>query len=147
VLAVVKKGDFMSFTYEKFTVKHAAEAAFAAQGKFDAAKVHQMEVNFLLDTGAWSTFITEKEQVALQLPEFATQLVKVGGGRLILCKVVGPLFIEWKDQRLPTNAYIMPGQDKPILGALAMEGLDIWVHPKTGQVERAHTDEEINVMY
>jgi predicted aspartyl protease len=73
--------------------------------------------------------------------------VKVGDGRQVLCKKVGPAVIEWEDQDYANYVYIMPGPDKPIMGVLAMEALDVKPNPVTRQVERAHTDEEINILY
>jgi predicted aspartyl protease len=139
----------MSFTYGNFLVKNYDDVSSARNGRIKESEVRQMNIKFLLDTGAWSTYITEEIQETLQLPERASTLVRLGGGKLVLCKVLGPVDIIWrKDSYFFTgNIYIMPGQDKPILGALAMEAMDLWVHPKSGQVERAHTDEEINIMY
>jgi predicted aspartyl protease len=114
----------MGFTYGDFIMKNTQDATLALQGRIKESEVRQLNTRFFMDTGALNTFITEAEQKVLQLPEWATRLVKVGDGRRVLCKKVGPALIQWQDQDYDTYVYIMPGLEKPILGVHAMEYLD-----------------------
>jgi hypothetical protein len=42
--------------------------------------------------------------------------------------VVGPVEIKFKNRRYDIDAMVLPGDNKPLLGAIPMEDMDVLVH-------------------
>jgi hypothetical protein len=51
-------------------------------------------------------------------------------GSGVLCDLVGPVEVRFGNQSTNCNAYVLPGNNEPFLGAIPMEGLDSIIHPK-----------------
>jgi hypothetical protein len=63
------------------------------------------------------------------------QLVPQNGGRSVVeYDVVGPVEIKFKNRRCDIDAMVLPGDNKPLLGAIPMEDMDVLVHPLRQEV-------------
>jgi len=50
------------------------------------------------------------------------------------------VIVQWKDREAMIQAIIIPGSEKILFGAMAMEGMDLMVDPVRLQVVGAHGD-------
>ena len=45
-------------------------------------------------------------------------------------EVVGPVVLKFKNRRTVCNAFVLQGNNEPLLGAIPMEDLDVIIHPQ-----------------
>jgi len=89
--------------------------------------LEKMEVKALADTGAVHLCIPEHIVLQLQLKELEKREVTLADGSKKFISYVGPIKITFKNRSAFVGALVM-GQ-MPLLGAIAMEDLDLVIHP------------------
>ena len=89
--------------------------------------LQKMEVKALADTGAVHLCIPEHIVLQLQLKELEKREVTLADGSKKFVSYVGPIKITFKNRSAFVGALVM-GQT-PLLGAIAMEDLDLVIHP------------------
>lgn len=93
-----------------------------------------MNVNILVDTGAYNICINESIQEQLDLPfieKRKAQLANRATNRdhIEEYNVVGPIVLKFKNRRTVCNAMVLQGDSEPLLGAIPLEDMDVLVHP------------------
>jgi clan AA aspartic protease len=121
----------MGLTYDDFTVVNMDDDTKARLGVIKESDIRSLTLNFLIDTGANHVFIPESAQEKLRLTERRTKVVTIAGNKKVLCKIVGPMQLVWHNREVIMEAAIMPGQNKPVMGVLGLEGLALMVDPGT----------------
>ena len=91
-----------------------------------------MEVDALADTGAVHVCIPAHVQLQLQLDAVGEKEVTLADGSRRLVPYVGPIELRYRNRVGFVGALVMG--DQPLLGAIAMEDMDLVVVPKTRQV-------------
>ena len=91
-----------------------------------------VEVNALADTGAVHLCLPEHVVLQLQLEEHEKREVTFANGSRKLVPYVGPVAISFANRLCFTGAMVVG--DKPLLGSIPMEDMDLVVLPKTRQV-------------
>jgi predicted aspartyl protease len=130
----------MSRTYENLLVKNSSDLALVERGFAGEGDVRQETVNFFVDTGSDAVYLPEACEKALGLTEIKGKMVTVGGGRKVLCKVLSPVEIWWRDRFCTLNPFVMQGQETAILGLVALEDLALKVDPAGHKLEPAYPD-------
>ena len=91
-----------------------------------------LEMEALADTGALHVCIPAHAQMQLQLDTAAEKEVTLADGSRQLVPYVGPIELRYLNRVGFVGALVMG--DQPLLGAIAMEDMDLVVVPKTRQV-------------
>jgi len=92
-----------------------------------------IEVEALADTGAVHTCIPEHVAVQLRLEESDQKEVTIADGGRRVVPYVGPIEIRFKN-RLGYGGALVMG-DQVLLGAIAMEDMDLVVSPKDRRID------------
>ncbi len=87
-----------------------------------------MRVKALVDTGAVTMCIPEHIAVQLKLETHEMREVTLADGRRQAYPYVGPLYVTFENRKSFCGA--MKFGDEVLLGAIAMEDLDVIVHPR-----------------
>ena len=93
-------------------------------------EIKRMQLNMLVDSGAYMMAINETIQSQLELPFVEKRKVQVADSRVIEYEVVGPVFVKFKNRTAVCNAFVLPGDSEPLLGAIPMEEMDVLIHPQ-----------------
>ena len=91
-----------------------------------------MEIEALADTGAAHVCIPVHVQMQLKLDAVDEKEVTLADGSQKLVPYVGPIELRYRNRVGFVGALVMG--DQPLLGAIAMEDMDLVVVPKTRQV-------------
>jgi len=86
-------------------------------------------VQALVDTGSMYTCIPEHLAVQLQLDVSHHREVTLADGSARLCPYVGPIILRFENRSCFTGALVLG--DQILLGAIAMEDMDLVVSPLT----------------
>ncbi|HOY11519.1 MAG TPA: hypothetical protein PLY70_00200 [Saprospiraceae bacterium] len=88
-----------------------------------------MYINMLVDSSACNLCINEVIQEQLQLPVLEKKKAQLANGSIEEFEVVGPIEIRFKNRRCNIDAFVLPGDTEPLLGAIPMEEMDLIIHP------------------
>ena len=133
----------MSIVYTDITLKNMMDVGDAMRGLIEEDKVRQMTVESVVDTGAWTMVINEEIREKLGLLERGLGEADLADGQKAEYPLAGPLEVWWKNRHLVCEALVMPDAPEVLLGALALEHMDLTINPKR-ELVGVHGDREIH---
>jgi hypothetical protein len=64
---------------------------------------------------------------------------KTNGTRIVL-PVAGPVEVRYEGRFCTANALILPDETEPLLGAIPMEEMDLWINPTRNLLTPIHPE-------
>ncbi len=108
---------------------NAWEAENVRRGLMDIDEVKKMPVEMLVDTGSLYMCINENICEILGLSIVDKRKSKLADGSIIECNVAGPIAVYFKNRMCTITATVLPGDNECLLGAIALEEMDIMINP------------------
>jgi clan AA aspartic protease len=133
----------MSVVYTEITLKNEADIILAEKGYIKENEIRQMTVESVVDTGAWTMVINEDIRDKLGLLERGLGEANLADGQKAEYPMAGPLEVWWKNRHLVCEALVMPEAPDVLLGALALEHMDLTVNPLR-ELVGVHGDKEMH---
>ena len=130
----------MGNVYTKLTLKNSGDLTNVDRGIITKNKVRSTTVTALVDTGATTLIINEKICKKLGLSILKPHTVSLAGGQKSSCKITEPVRIIWKDRDTDCRAWVLPGDDDPLLGVIPLEDMDLMVDPRRKELKGVHGD-------
>ena len=130
----------MGNVYAEITLINSSDLAKARDGYIPEKDVRSLTITALVDTGAGTLVIAEEMRQKLGLVIEKTSTATLVGGQKIVCSITEPVRIIWKDRDSVCNAWVIPGEDEPLLGLIPLEEMDLIVDPKRQELIGAHGD-------
>ncbi|MBS1601473.1 MAG: retroviral-like aspartic protease [Bacteroidetes bacterium] len=118
----------MGLVYATIDLINAVDVVDAKRQMIGEEEIRRTRVNMLVDSGAYMLCINENIQAYLQLPVKRRDRCQIADGRWVVCDVVGPVDVEFENRKATCNAYVLPGDSEPLLGAIPLEELDVIIH-------------------
>jgi clan AA aspartic protease len=120
----------MGLVYAEITLINSGDLEMARRHIIGEEEVKKMNVNMLVDSGAYMMAINETIQEQLQLPLLEKRKAQSANGHVEEYEVVGPIEVKFKNRRTVCNAMVLSGDNEPLLGAIPMEDMDVLIHPQ-----------------
>jgi len=120
----------MGFVYAEIELINAADVICARRHIIGEEEIRRTRVTMLVDSGAYMLTINENIQAYLQLPFRERKRCEIADGRIVECDVVGPVDVKFENRSATCNAFVLPGDSEPLLGAIPLEELDVVIHSK-----------------
>jgi clan AA aspartic protease len=120
----------MGFVYAEIELINAGDVECARRHLMGEEEIRRMHVTMLVDSGAYMLTINENIQAYLQLPFKERKKYVTADGRVTECDVVGPVDVKFANRTATCNAYLLSGDNEPLLGAIPMEEMDVLIHPQ-----------------
>ena len=133
----------MSVVYTEITLKNEADIILAEKGYIKEDKIRQMTVESVVDTGAWTMVINEDIRDKLGLLDRGFGEANLADGQKAEYPMAGPLEVWWKNRHLVCEALVMPDAPEVLLGALALEHMDLTINPLR-ELVGVHGDKEMH---
>jgi clan AA aspartic protease len=130
----------MGLTYANIELINAYDEEQSRRGIIGEDEVRQITVHSMVDTGAIMLCINEDIQQVLCLPFRKKRRSQTADGRILELDVVDPVIVRYLDRDCSTNAIILPDSQEPLLGAIPMEEMDLYVHPARNELLPVHPD-------
>ena len=124
----------MGLVYADVTLINAGDIEMARRHIIGQEEVKQMNINMLIDTGAYNLCINEEIQSQLQLPFVEKRKGQLANGHIVEYDVVGPVHLKFKNRNTACLAMVLEGDNEPLLGAIPLEDMDVLIHPQTQQL-------------
>jgi len=136
----------MGLVRAEITLKNAVDVGNVERGIITKDQVRTLTVEALVDTGAWTLVVNEEICQKLGLRLTGPEPGVLANGSSIVCQMTEGVEVHWKDRQTFCPALVVPGADDVLLGALAMEGMDLIVHPKKEEIVGAHGDTVLRII-
>jgi clan AA aspartic protease len=98
------------------------------------------------DTGAWTLIINEEIRQKLGLAVVKPVTSSLADGSTTEYGLTEPVEIRWKDRDISLQAVVIPTANDILLGALPLEGLDLYVDPVNRRLAGVHGDQRIHMV-
>ena len=130
----------MGLTYANIELRNADDLALVRKGVIGEDEIRQMTIHAMVDTGSIMLCINDGIKNALGLPHFGKRRSQLANGMVIELEVVGPVIVRYLDRDSSTNAIVLPDDSEPLLGAIPMEEMDLYVHPSRNELLPVHPE-------
>ena len=130
----------MGLTYANIELVNGDDFTDARRGRIGKDEVRQLTVHTMVDTGSIMLCINNTIKEALGLLHFGTRRSQLANGLIVELEVVGPIIVRYLDRDCSTNAIVLPDDQEPLLGAIPMEEMDLYVHPSRNELLPMHPE-------
>lgn len=120
----------MGLVYAEIELINAVDQEMARRNLMDTDEIKRLHINMMVDSGAYMMAINETIQAQLELPLIERRKVQVADSRVVEYDVVGPIHVRFANRKATCNAFVLPGDSEPLLGAIPMEEMDVIIHPQ-----------------
>ena len=117
----------MKAVYTEIELTNCMDGLDARKGIIEEGKTRRTEVVMRVSQGVFTLAINENIQADLQLSFVEKRPVQLADGRIVDCDVVGPIDVKFANKMTLCNAYVLPGESEPVLGSIAMLGMNVLV--------------------
>jgi clan AA aspartic protease len=109
-------------------------------------KIRAVTLNAMPDTGAWTLIINEEIRQKLGLTIVEAVDSSLADGSTTQYGLTEPVEIRWKNRRTSQEAVVMPDANDILLGALPLEGMDLYVDPVNQRLAGVHGDKRVHLV-
>jgi clan AA aspartic protease len=124
------------------TLKNYGDEKLDQEGQKKPEDIRTATVTAVVDTGSMYMVIPEALSQQLGLIATGERIAHIANGQRINCKSVEAVKVQWKNRNTVVPAIIIPGSEKILLGAIALEGMDLMVNTVDQEVVGVHGDRE-----
>ena len=97
-------------------------------------KIRELAARMNVDRGAYMMCINESTQIQLGLKSLRKQSAIMANGDVVEMDIVGPIRVNFENRTCTVDAYVLPGNNEMLLGAIPMEYMDVLIHPKENKL-------------
>jgi clan AA aspartic protease len=130
---------------EKITLVNAGDISAARNGFIPDTKIRAVTLDAMPDTGAWTLIINEEIRQKLGLVIVEIVDTSLADGSTAHYGLTEPVEIRWKNRRTSQEAVVMPEANDILLGALPLEGMDLYVDPVNRRLAGIHGDRRVHL--
>lgn len=120
----------MGLVYADILLINGEDQILAKRNIIGKDEVKKLTTRMLVDTGAYMMAVNETIQSQIELPFIEKRKVQLSDNKVMEYDVVGPIEVKFANRRATCNAFVLPGDSEPLLGAIPMEEMDVLVHPQ-----------------
>jgi clan AA aspartic protease len=130
----------MGLTYANIELVNGDDITFAKKGIIGKDEIRQITVHAMVDTGSIMLCINETIKEALGLDVVGRRRSELANGEILELDVVGPITVRYLDRDCVTRAILLPNDSEPLLGAIPMEEMDLYVNPGRNELLPVHPE-------
>ena len=131
---------------EEITLENVFDRGLADHGYIKDTEVRTLKVEAVPDTGAWTLVINEEIREKLGLDIDKEVHSTLADGTREKYPLTGPVKIQWKNRSITLPALVIAHAKEVLLGALALEGMDLIVDPVHQTLAGAHGDQAVHII-
>jgi clan AA aspartic protease len=125
----------MGLVYADLELVNLADETLCEDGYLQKEQVRSMPVHMMADSGAIRLTINESIQKQLGLRTRAAMDISLADGTKRKLNVAGPIRVKFKNRDCITDAFVLPGNEEPLLGAVPMELMDLVIIPSQQKLD------------
>jgi clan AA aspartic protease len=122
-------GKGMGLVYAEIELINSVDLALNRRGMLPDTEVRRANSRALVDSGALDLVINEEVQQQLDLPVLNRRTIWLADETTREVDMVGPVEIRFENRSTIVKAIVLPGAEEILLGAIPLEGLDVFIDP------------------
>ena len=122
-------GNGMGLVYAEIELISIEDLVLTKHGMLPESEVRRAKTKALVDSGALDLVINEEVQQQLNLPVLHQRTVSLADETLREVDMVGPVEVRFENRSTIVKAVVLPGAEDVLLGAIPLEGLDVFIDP------------------
>jgi len=125
----------MPLVYADIELFNFADETLYEDGYLPKEKIRQIHINAMADSGAIRLSINEtiRQQLGLRVRQ---QLdISLADGTKRTLDVAGPIRLKFRDRDCITDAFVLPGNEEPLIGAVPMALMDLAIFPTENKLD------------
>ncbi len=130
----------MGLTYANIELLNGDDMALNRRNLLSDDEVRQIEISILVDSGAVMLTINEEIRNALGLSIIDHRPSQLDDGTRLELPVAGSIVVRFMGRFCTTNALVLPDDNEPLLGAIPMEEMDLWINPTRNTLTVVHPE-------
>ena len=130
----------MGLTYANIELLNGDDVALNRRNYMTSDEIRQVEVNMLVNSGALMLVINEEIRQALGLSIIDHRPSQLANATRLELPVAGSIMVRFEGRFCTTNALVLPDDNEPLLGAIPLEEMDLWVNPARGILTPIHPE-------
>jgi clan AA aspartic protease len=136
----------MGIFTEEITLTNAGDLVNARAGFIPESGVRRISVMAMPDTGARTLIFNEETRQKLGLKIVEMVESSLADGSTTKYGLTEPVEVCWKDRRTSQEAVVIPEAGEILLGAMPLEGMDLYVDPVNQRLAGVHGDRRIHLV-
>jgi clan AA aspartic protease len=125
----------MGLIYTEIELFNAGDENLFENGYIKENQIRKSKVIAMADTGAIRLTINESIQQQLGLKNRGSVNVTLADGSKKELQLVGPIRVKFKERDCITEAFVLDGNEEPLLGAVPMELMDLSLFPSMQKID------------
>lgn len=125
----------MGLVYADVELINLADETLFEDGYLPKEKVRSLPIRIMADSGAIRLTINESIRSQLGLRTRAAMDVLLADGTKRKLDVAGPIRIKFKERDCITDAFVLPNNEEPLLGAVPLELMDLIIIPSAQKLD------------
>ena len=119
----------MGFIYATIELINNWDLEHVRRGLMDKDEVKSIRAEMLVDTASLYLCINETVNEVLNLPFLRKRKGRLANEQVVEYDIVGPVELRFENRAFLTEAMVLPGDAECLLGAIAMEAMDVLISP------------------
>ncbi len=119
----------MGLVHAEIELINAEDIGAARRGTIRPDEIRRMQVNALVDSGAYMMVIPEHVRLQLGLETVEYGEAEYANGKIESVPIAGPIVIKFANRRTVADAMVLGNQ--VLLGSIPMEAMDVVIHPRS----------------
>ncbi|MFI5221229.1 MAG: aspartyl protease family protein [Bacteroidia bacterium] len=124
----------MGLTYAKVELINQYDENKFDEGLIMENQIRKMELELMVDTGAIRLVINEQIRDRLGLKKGFLMNASFADGTVKPVELVAGVKVKFGDRTCYTDAFVLPGDAEPLLGAIPLEGMDLAIIPSENKL-------------
>jgi clan AA aspartic protease len=130
----------MGMVYANVELLNGDDVALNRRKYIDDDDIRQLTINMMVDSGAIMLTINEEIRQALGLDIIDHRVSQLADGTRLELPVAGSIEVRYDGRFCTTNALVLPDDTEPLLGAIPMEEMDLWINPARNILTAVHPE-------
>ena len=122
-------GKEMGLVYAEIEIINGDDLALNRRGMLPEDGIRRVKTKALVDSGALDLVINEEVQEQLNLPVLHQRTVWLADETQREVDMVGPVEVRFENRSTIVKVVVLPGAEQVLLGAIPLEGLDVFIDP------------------
>ncbi|MBC7689915.1 MAG: hypothetical protein H7211_17255 [Aquabacterium sp.] len=125
----------MGLTYATVELAYQYDEYKNEEGLLPFNEIRKWSGQFMIDTGAIRMAINEEIKEKPGLKKAIMMNVALADGSIEQAELVGGIRVRFGDRICYTDAFVLPGANEPLLGAIPLQGMDLVLIPSENKLE------------
>jgi clan AA aspartic protease len=130
----------MGIVYANIELRNNGDIELNRRKYIGEEDIRHVNISMMVDSGALMLAINEEIRQALGLDIIDHRVSQLADGRRIELPVAGSIEVRYEGRFCTTNALVLPDDTEPLLGAIPMEEMDLWINPSRNLLTAVHPE-------